>query len=40
VTADADEDVEKEEHFSIAGEIKNWYKHFGTQFGSSSENWT
>jgi hypothetical protein len=32
------EDVEKEEHFSIAGGIANWYNHSGNQFGGSSEN--
>jgi hypothetical protein len=31
VRADADEDVEKEEHFSIAGGVASWYKHFGNQ---------
>jgi len=40
VTADAGEDVEKEEHFSIVGVIVNWYNHSGNQSGSSSENWT
>jgi hypothetical protein len=41
VTADAGEDVEKEEHPSIVGEISSWYNHSGNQFGSSSEkNWT
>jgi hypothetical protein len=39
VTADAGEDVEKEEHFSTAGGITSWYNHSGNQFGSSSENW-
>jgi hypothetical protein len=29
VTADAGEDVEKEEHSSIAGEIASWYNHSG-----------
>ena len=29
VTADAGEDVEKEE-YSVAGEITSWYNHFGT----------
>jgi hypothetical protein len=33
VTADAGEDVEKEEHSSIAGGIASWYNHFGNQFG-------
>jgi hypothetical protein len=40
MTADAGEDVEKEEHSSIAGGIASWYKYSGNQFGSSSENWT
>jgi hypothetical protein len=38
VTADAGEDVEKEEHSSIAGEIASWYNHSENQAGSSSEN--
>ena len=40
VTANAGEDVEKEEHSSIAGGIASWHNHCGNQFGSSSENWT
>jgi hypothetical protein len=40
VTADAGEDVEKEEHSSIVGGIANLYNHFGNQSGGSSENWT
>jgi hypothetical protein len=40
VTADAGEDVEKEEHSSISGVIASWYNHSRNQFGSSSENWT
>jgi hypothetical protein len=40
VTADADEDVEKEEHSSIVGGIASLYNHSGNQSGSSSENWT
>jgi hypothetical protein len=40
VTADAGEDVEKEEHSSIAGGIANLYNHSGNQSGDSSENWT
>ena len=40
VTADAGEDVEKEEHSSIAGGIVNWYNHSGNQSGDSSENCT
>jgi hypothetical protein len=39
VTADAAEDVEKEEHSIFAG-IASLYKHSGNQSGSSSENWT
>jgi hypothetical protein len=38
VTADAGEDVEKEEHSSIGG-IASLYNHSGNQSGSSSENW-
>ena len=33
MTADAGEDVEKEEHFSTVGGIINWYNHSGNQFG-------
>jgi hypothetical protein len=36
VTADAGEDVEKEELSSIVGGIASWYN----QSGRSSENWT
>ena len=39
VTAQAGKDMEKEEHSSIAGGLANWYNHFGTQSGGSSENW-
>jgi hypothetical protein len=39
VTADAGENVEKEEHSSIAGWIASWYNHFGNITGGSSENW-
>ena len=35
--ADASEDVEKEEHSSIAGGIASWYNHSGNQSGGSSE---
>jgi hypothetical protein len=38
VTADAGEDVEKEEYSSIASGIANWYNHSGNQFCDSSEN--
>jgi hypothetical protein len=31
VTTHVGEDVEKEEHSSIAGEIANWYNHSGYQ---------
>jgi hypothetical protein len=31
--------VEKEGHFSIVGEIANWYNHSVNQSGVSSENW-
>jgi hypothetical protein len=31
---------EKKEHSSIASEIPSWYNHSGSQFVSSSENWT
>jgi hypothetical protein len=31
--------VEKEEHFSIAGGITNWYNHSGNQSVRSLENW-
>jgi hypothetical protein len=40
VTADAGEDVEKEEHSSIAGGFASLYNHSGNQSGGSSENWT
>jgi hypothetical protein len=40
MTADTGEDVEKEEHSSIAGGIASWYNQSGNQPGSSSENWT
>jgi hypothetical protein len=40
VIADAGEDVEKEEHSVIAGEIASFYNHSGSQSGGSSENWT
>jgi hypothetical protein len=38
VRADAGEDVEKEEHFSIVGGIASLYNHSGNQSGGSSEN--
>jgi hypothetical protein len=40
VTADANEDAKKEEHYSIVGGIASSYNHFGNQSGGSSENWT
>ena len=40
LTADAGEDVEKEEHSSIVGGIASLYNHSGNQSGGSSENWT
>jgi hypothetical protein len=40
VTADAGEDVEKEEHSSIVGGIASLYNHSGNKSGGSSENWT
>ena len=40
VTADAGEDVEKEEHSSIFGVIAGLYNHSGNQSGGSSENLT
>jgi hypothetical protein len=38
VTADAGEDVEKEEHSSIFGGIASLYNHSGNQSGGSSQN--
>jgi len=40
VTANAGEDVEKEEHSSIGGGVADWYNHSGNHSGDSSENWT
>jgi hypothetical protein len=40
VTADAGEDVEKEEQSSIVGGIASLYNHSGNQSGGSSKNWT
>jgi hypothetical protein len=40
VTADAGEDVEKEEHSAIAGGIASCYYYSGNLSGGSSENWT
>jgi hypothetical protein len=39
VTVHAGEDVEKEEHSSIAGLIIKWYKYSGNQSATSSEIW-
>jgi hypothetical protein len=39
VTSHVGEDVEKEEHSSIAGGIANRYKHSGNQSVVSSEDW-
>jgi hypothetical protein len=38
VTAQASEDMEKNEHSSIAGGIANLYSHSEKQFGRFSEN--
>jgi hypothetical protein len=40
VTADASEDVEKEEHSYIFCGITSLYNHSGNQSGGFSENWT
>jgi hypothetical protein len=40
VTADAFEDVEKQELISIVGGIASLYNYSGHQSGDSSENWT
>jgi hypothetical protein len=40
VTADAGEDVEKEEYSSIAGGIASLYNYSRSESGGSSENWT
>jgi hypothetical protein len=39
VTADAGEDMEREEYSSIAGGIESFYNHSGNQSGGTSENW-
>jgi hypothetical protein len=39
VTTHVGEDVEKDNHSSIAGGIANWYNQSGNQSGVSSENW-
>jgi hypothetical protein len=38
VTADAVEDVEKEEHCLTADLIASWYNQFGNQSGNSSKS--
>jgi hypothetical protein len=40
VTADAGEDVEKEELSFIVGGIASLYNHSGNQSGGFSENWS
>ena len=40
VTADAVEDVKKEEYSSTVGGVVSWYNHSGNQSGGSSEDWT
>jgi hypothetical protein len=40
VIADAGEDVEKEEHSSIVGDIASLYNHSANESDVSSENWT
>jgi hypothetical protein len=37
VTTHVGEDMEKEEHSSIADGIANWYNYSGNQYGDSSE---
>jgi hypothetical protein len=38
VIAQAGKDVKKEEHSFIAGGFETWYKYFGNQPCTSSEN--
>jgi hypothetical protein len=40
LTADAGDDMEKEEHSPFSGWNTSWYNHSGNQFDGSSENWT
>jgi hypothetical protein len=40
VTVDGGEDVEREEHSSIAHQNESWYNHSRNQFVGSSEMWT
>ena len=37
--SDAEEDVEKEEHFTAVGKVVNLYNYSGNLFGDTSENW-
>jgi hypothetical protein len=39
MTTHVGEDMEREEHSSIAGKIANWYNHSVNQSGGSSEIW-
>ena len=39
-SADAGEDMKKEEHSSTAVGIASWYNYSGNPSGGSSENWT
>ena len=39
VTADASEDVEKQENSSIVARIASWYNHSGNKSNGSSEGW-
>jgi hypothetical protein len=39
VTKHAEDDVKKEEHFSIAVGIENWHNHSGNQSGDPSQYW-
>jgi hypothetical protein len=39
VTTHVGEEVEREEHSSIASGIANWNNHSENQSGVSSENW-
>jgi hypothetical protein len=38
MTLNAGQDVEEEEHSSIAGGIASWYNYSGNHFVGSSEN--
>jgi hypothetical protein len=39
MTAHGDENVQQGEHSFIAGGNENLYRHYGNQYGGSSENW-